>query len=59
MTFQLIIRIGNEAMSEPQHVAAALEDAARRIERGELVPGWAPIIDGNGNTVGRFEVVDG
>jgi hypothetical protein len=57
MTFRLNIEIGNETMSEPQHVAAALEDAARRVERGELVPGWAPISDGNGNTVGRFEVI--
>jgi len=28
MTFRLHIDIGNEAMSEPQHVAAALERAA-------------------------------
>lgn len=57
MTFRLNIEIGNESMSEPQHVAAALEDAARRVERSELQEGWAPIMDANGNTVGRFEVV--
>ena len=58
MTLRLHIEIGNEAMSEPQHVAAALERAARLIERGELVAGWAPITDSNGNTVGRFEVAE-
>jgi hypothetical protein len=34
-----------------------LEAAARKIERGELVQGSASILDGNGNAVGRFEVV--
>ncbi len=58
MTFRLHIEIGNEAMSEPQHVAAALERAARAVERGELVPGnRAAITDGNGNRVGACEVV--
>jgi hypothetical protein len=59
MTARLHIEIGNEAMSEPFHVAAALELLARKVESyGALTDGEAiRIEDSNGNTVGRFEVV--
>jgi hypothetical protein len=57
MKLRLDLEIGNEAMSEPFHVAAALQAAARKVERGELVEGWAaPIFDANGNDVGSIEV---
>jgi len=57
MTVTVSIDIGNSAMSEPEHVAAALQAVARDIEHGVLVPGWwGRVRDENGNTVGRFEV---
>ena len=58
VTFRVSIQIGNEAMSEPFHVAAALERVARALEGGELEAGWSLVHDGNGNRVGWFEVVE-
>ncbi len=58
MTFRLHVELGNEAMCEPEHVVTALRDLADKIERLDmLLTGWGPIRDGNGNEVGRFEVV--
>lgn len=58
MTFRLHINIGNEAMSEPFHLAAALERVARVMETGELEDGWSLVHDGNGNRVGWFEIIE-
>jgi len=57
MTFRLHIDLGNDAMSEASHVAEALRLAACKIEGQEqMLHGWSPVLDLNGNVVGRFEV---
>lgn len=60
MTFRLEITLGNDAMSSPEDVGPTLERIGREIRRyGFSEPGThAPIRDANGNTVGRWELID-
>ena len=51
--FSLTITLGNAAMSEPEHVAAALRSVAEQIEDHGRI-GECRIRDANGNTVGRY-----
>lgn len=56
LSVRVEIRLGSVAMSEPQHVAAALSRVASRIERGELVAGSFVVLDGNDELVGRVVI---
>lgn len=61
MKFTVEIELGNDGMRTNADVAAALEALAQRLE--DLGAGWAPpqaegtIMDGNGNTVGRWGTI--
>lgn len=67
MTFTLTIELGNgknAKMRTPRHLADALSDAARNVlqqssphtGRDIDVPFGRVILDGNGNSVGQWEV---
>lgn len=52
-SYCLTISMGNEEMSEPEHVARLLHSLAQGIEdTGRL--GSGKLRDGNGNTVGSY-----
>lgn len=53
--FILEIELGNDLMSEACDVSDALTVIAMRIEDGAFNIG--AITDGNGNTVGKYEVI--
>lgn len=52
-TFELGIELGNAAMQEPEHVAAALRSVAQQLE-DHARTGPGRIRDVNGNTVGGY-----
>lgn len=51
MRFDLVIRMGNDVMREPEQVADALEAAATLLRVGRDA---GTIMDINGNTVGEW-----
>ena len=57
--FTINIKLGNEAMSHPEHIAEALRRLANRLDmldRDFLIDGaHLNILDLNGNLVGRTE----
>lgn len=54
MKFTLEINLGNEAMADEYDLAQALEKVAAKLRTYGLV--GASIQDGNGNTIGRWEI---
>jgi len=60
MKFSLEIELGNEAMQSAGDVAEALRESATRIGIGQFSPDGETgrIYDVNGNTVGRWQVVE-
>jgi hypothetical protein len=56
--FTISIKLGNEAMSEPRHVAAVLRSIADELgDYAEFEPMSRRIRDGNGGTVGHCTVI--
>jgi hypothetical protein len=59
--FTLEIELGNDAMQTPEDVTDALEEVVKQI-RDRHWDGWTPggesIRDINGNTVGRWSLVE-
>jgi hypothetical protein len=53
--FTLTIKLGNDAMRTSRHVAAALNEIAKRLRQAGSVDGL--VRDVNGNTVGQYEFV--
>ena len=51
--FKLSIALGNDAMQYPEHITDALRRVAWDIDRGKT---HGQVIDGNGNTVGNWEI---
>ena len=51
MKFQLMIEMGNAAMSSAEDLAAALADVAMHVERGDVA---GAVKDANGNRVGTW-----
>lgn len=67
MKFTLEIELGNDAMRKPKHVASALKGIADtlsdRIGMGQSIGAFGSNTEGrirdiNGNTVGKWEVID-
>lgn len=65
MQFKLEIETGNEAMQNEDDIARALEDLAVWLQGtvlrgpgGDIVVNDGVVRDRNGNTVGRWEVVE-
>jgi hypothetical protein len=56
MGFELKIELGNAAMRTRRHVAEALRKVAKRLADAphEVEHAEIPILDANGNTVGRW-----
>jgi len=60
MTFTLKIELGNDAMESLADVGAMVGRLADRLKRDHSEPGvgdGGKLIDINGNTVGKWEVV--
>lgn len=59
-TFTITIRLGNDAMQSPEHVAAALHRTAREVDAWSEFPDtdtiFTDIRDANGNEVGSWKV---
>lgn len=54
-TFRLTIKLGNDAMSNPDDLATALRTVANQVENRMDYPRL--IVDGNGNSCGNWDVV--
>jgi len=59
MKFLLELELGNDAMSCGWDVANALKNVASDVNFDKELTGCATIRDLNGNTVGKWEVVNG
>jgi hypothetical protein len=59
MVFNLEITLGNEAMSTAEHLATALESAAKRVRLYDVDDSYRKSLqDENGNRVGFFELTE-
>lgn len=58
MHMQIRIDLGNEAMSSAQDVGRALMDLGERLHDCDWIGTPALIRDANGNTCGRWDLVE-
>lgn len=60
MKFKLEIELGNDAMQSNVDIETALQAVARNYHKAGLAkPDTGRIFDGNGNAVGKWEVLEG